>query len=123
MGKQIKQKKIRLKSKDRSGILSLFNSKGYPRGKRGQPKLNPDITIGIVTKIKSYKRYTPYKAWIQVTKLKGFSYILDLWFKNKAMKDYWYKRFEEDTEDNPTGIKQNFWRNHLQKYFQKNKKK
>ena len=111
-------KRIRYKYKDRKGITSLFNSKGYPRGKRGQPKLNPDITIGIIAKIKSYKRYTPFKAWIQITKLKGFSYILDLWFKNKAVKNYWYKRFQNDPEVE-TGIRANFWRNHLQKHFNK----
>ena len=122
MGKQIKQKKIRLNSKDRSGILSLFNSKGYRRGKRGQPKLNQDITIGIVARIKRYKKLTPFKAWIQITKLKAFPYILDIWFQNKAVKKYWYKRFKDDPESE-TGIRQNFWRNHLQKYFQKNKKK
>ena len=72
----------------------------------------------LIAKIKSYKRYTPFKAWIQITKLKGFSYILDLWFKNKAVKNYWYKRFQNDPEVE-TGIRANFWRNHLQKHFNK----
>jgi len=126
MGKKIKQKKIRLKSKDRQGILSLFNSHGYLRSKRGQPKLNSDITIGIIAKInrtlKNNKKISPFKAWIKITKLKGFPYILDLWFKNKQHKKFWYQRFLEEPESE-SGIRQNFWRNHLRKYFAKSKKK
>ena len=118
--KQIKQKRIRLNSKDRTGILSLFNARGYPRGKRGQPKIQKEIIVGLVAKIKSYKKLTPYKAWIQTTKLKNFPFILELWFKNKSQQNYWFNRFNKYPESE-TGIRQNFWRNHLQKYFNKKK--
>lgn len=88
-------KRIRVKSKDRSGMLSVFNSKGYIRKKRGQPTLNPDIKVGIIARIKMYKRLTPYKAWLQITKLKNFPYILEMHFKNrKGSADWWIKRFE-----------------------------
>ena len=42
--------------------------------------------------------------------------------KNKRQEvDWWIKRFERPESE--TGIRQNFWRNHLQKHFQTNKKK
>ena len=114
-------KRIRVKSKDRSGMLYLFNSKGYIRKKRGQPTLNPDIKVGIIARIKMYKRLTPYKAWLQITKLKNFPYILEMHFKNrKGSADWWIKRFEKPESE--TGIRENFYRNHLRSFFPKNKK-
>ena len=82
-------KRIRLNSKDRSGILSLYNKKGYRRGKRGQPKLNKDLQIGLVAKVVQFqRRYN----------LSGF---------NKP--------------ESETGIRQNFYRNHLRAHISKNK--
>ena len=108
--------------KQRTGILSVLNSKNKLRKRRGQPPLNPEIKVGIIARIKMYKRLTPYKAWLQITKLKNFPWILKLHFKNrKGNADWWIKRFERPESE--TGIRQNFWRNHLQKYFQTNKKK
>ena len=108
--------------KQRTGILSVLNSKNKLRKSRGHPPLNPEIKVGIIARIKMYKRLTPYKAWLQITKLKNFPWILKLHFKNrKGNADWWIKRFEQPERD--TGIRQNFWRNHLQKHFQTNKKK
>ena len=39
----------------------------------------------------------------------------------KGNADWWIKRFEKPESE--TGIRQNFWRNHLQKHFQPIKKK
>ena len=115
-------KRIRVKSKDRSGILSLFNSKGYPKKKRGQPKLNPDIKVGILARIKQYKNLSPYKAWLEITKLENFPYILKLHFKNrKGNADWWIKRFQQPEEE--TGIRENFYRNHLRVQTSKTGKK
>jgi|TARA_R100000426_G_scaffold21053_2_gene18114 hypothetical protein len=108
---------------NRTGIRSLLNSKGKLYKRRGQPKLNPEIRVGIVARIKMYKRLSPYKAWIAVTKLKNFPWLLKLHFKNKkGNADWWVKRFT-DKPESETGVRRNFWRNHLQKYFQPNKKK
>ena len=64
-------KRIRYKYKDRKGIASLFNSKGYPRGKKGQPKINQDILIGLIAKIKMNKKnikaYKSLKSDIGIT--------------------------------------------------------
>ena len=71
------------KYKDRKGIASLFNSKGYPRGKKGQPKINQEILVGLIAKIKMNKKITPYKAWIETTKHKNFTWVLEQHYKNK----------------------------------------
>lgn len=110
-------KRIRVKSKDRSGIQSLFNAKGYLRKRRGQPKLNSDLKVGIVAKIKKYKKLTPYKAWLQITKLKNFEDIIKLHFKNKSRSDWWLRRFKKPESE--TGIRANFYRNHLRAHFTK----
>ena len=82
--------------KQRTGILSVLNSKNKLRKRRGQPPLNPEIKVGIIARIKMYKRLTPYKAWLQITKLKNFPWILKLHFKNrKGNADWWIKRFEQ----------------------------
>ena len=49
--------------------------------------------------------------------------MLKLHFKNKkGNADWWVRRFT-DKPESETGVRRNFWRNHLQKYFQPNKKK
>ena len=110
-------KRIRLNSKDRSGVLSLLNKKGYLRKKRGQPKINFDIKVGIVARIKRYKKLTPYKAWLQITMLKNFPDIIKLHFKNKSSSDWWLRRFNKSESE--TGIRANFYRNHLRSHFTK----
>ena len=42
--------------KQRTGILSVLNSKNKLRKRRGQPPLNPEIKVGIIARIKMYKR-------------------------------------------------------------------
>ena len=108
-------KRIRYKYKDRKGIASLFNSKGYPRGKKGQPKLNQEILVGLIAKIKMNKKITPYKAWIETTKDKNFPWILEQHYKNKkGNAAWWITRFQNEPD-----TKKNFWRNHLQAHFNK----
>ena len=106
-------KRIRYKYKDRKGITSLFNSKGYLRGKKGQPKINQDILIGLIAKIKMDKKTTPYKAWIKATEDKNFPWILEQHYKNKkGNAAWWITRFQNEPD-----TKKNFWRNHLQAHF------
>jgi len=116
-------KRIRLNSKDRSGILSLYNKKGYRRGKRGQPKLNKDLQIGLVVKVVQFQRrynLSGFKAWLKITKLKAFPDILKDHFKNrKGSSDWWIRRFNKPESE--TGIRQNFYRNHLRAHISKNK--
>ena len=108
-------KRIRYKYKDRKGITSLFNSKGYPRGKRGQPKINQDILVGLITKIKMNKKLSPYKAWIKATEEENFTWILEQHYKNKkGSAAWWITRFKNEPD-----TKKNFWRNHLQAHFNK----
>ena len=115
-------KRIRYKYKDRKGIASLFNSKGYPRGKRGQPKLKSEIKVGLVTAIIYYSKklkLTPYKAWLHITTRKGFPSVMKAHFKNKkGSADWWVNRISKSVEKD-TGVRLNFWKNHLKVYFRK----
>ena len=115
-------KRIRYKYKDRKGITSLFNSKGYPRGKRGQPKLKSEIKVGLITAITYYSitlKLTPYKAWLHITTLKGFPSVMKAHFKNKkGSADWWVNRISKSVEKD-TGVRLNFWKNHLKVYFRK----
>tara|TARA_R100000458_G_C8266499_1_gene241503 strand:+ start:39 stop:392 length:354 start_codon:yes stop_codon:yes gene_type:complete len=114
-------KRIRLNSKDRSGILSLFNKKGYRKGKRGQPKIKSDVKDLLIVKVKQYqKRYnlSPYAAWVKITKLKNFPELLKLQYKNKkgrANADWWIARFKLPEKE--TGIRANYYRNHIRKWI------
>ena len=117
MGKQ-----IRYKYKDRKGISSLFNAHGYIRKKQGQPKLKSEIKVGLTTAITYYSttlKLTPYKAWLHITTLKGFPNVMKAHFKNrKGNAEWWVNRITKSVEYQ-TGIRQNFWKNHLRKYFRK----
>ena len=61
---------------NRTGIRSLLNSKGKLYKRRGQPKLNPEIRVGIVARIKMYKKAFTLQSLIAVTKLKNFPWLL-----------------------------------------------
>ena len=93
--------------------LHLYLIQRLSKRKKGQPKINQDILVGLITKIKMNKKITPYKAWIKATEEENFTWILEQHYKNKkGNADWWITRFKNEPD-----TKRTFWRNHLQAHF------
>ena len=97
----------------RSGILSLPNkfltSKGTPRKKRGQPRIDIGIEFTVYAKllqISKGRKISMWKAWAQLVKHKEFPYLMKPHFQK--MKKY---KFGPDRSAWREKIKDPDWQN------------
>ena len=68
-------------------------------GTRGQPKISYFIEQCIAFKVMQYaKRYNEshYKAWFRLTKHRAFKDLMNVNYKNEAVKDFEFKNLNDN---------------------------
>ena len=81
--------------------------------KRGQPKTSFFVKFIVVYKVVKYMKhynYTPYKAWMKLTKHGGFRDLMMDHYKNRQSQLYLVDRICNEYE-----TKKNFFKNHVKK--------
>ena len=81
--------------------------------KRGQPKTSFFVKFTVVYKVVQYMKhynYTPYKAWMKLTKHGGFRDLMMDHYKNRKSRIYLVNRICNEYE-----TKKNFYKNHVKK--------
>ena len=81
--------------------------------KRGQPKTSFFVKFTVVYKVVQYMKhynYTPYKAWMKLTKHGGFRDLMMDHYKNRQSQLYLVDRICNEYE-----TKKNLFKNHVKK--------
>ena len=106
----------------RSGILSLPNkfltTKGTPRKRIGQPKIDIGIEFVIYAKISQIsksRKLTMWKAWEQLTNHRNFAVLMKPHFQKMKKYKIGPERSAWRKLINDPDWKKNFYKNHLKK--------
>lgn len=81
--------------------------------KRGQPEIRFFTKYMVIWKVVQYMKrynYTPYKAWMKLTKHRAFRDLMMDHYKNRKSQDYLVNRICNEYE-----TKKDFYKNHVKK--------
>jgi hypothetical protein len=80
---------------------------------RGQPETSLFIKFSVIYKVVQYMKrynYSPYKAWMKLTKHRAFKDLMMDHYKNRKSRIYLVNRICNEYE-----TKKNFYKNHVKK--------
>ena len=83
--------------------------------KKGQPKIEFFTKYTVIYKVVQYMKrynYTPYKAWMKLTKHRAFRELMMEHYKNRVSKDYLVDRICNEYDR-----KKDFYKNHVKKFL------